>query len=343
MAGAGRRHRLIGAIAALTTACSELPPVAATEPGPPLRLESGATRLDLRFACGETECAGWLYLPASAALAPVVVMGSGFAGTRDVALPWFAERFAAAGIAAFVFDYRHFGASGGSPRQLLNPWQQIDDWRDAIAFVRTRDDVDGARVALWGSSMGGGHALIAGARDRRVRAVFAQAPVVDTSVQGDTVYFGAPWLARVVLTAWADLFVEFLGHGPVTIPAIAPTGGFGMIVGDDFYADFQRLVDPGSTFRNWIAAHSVFTFDGYDPAIEAAPLGMPVLLAASRTDRIVPFVAVERFAVAHPKVRVETFEGDHFDVYLPPARERTAELATAFLAERLAPVAATSP
>lgn len=342
MLGARRRHLLVWLIAALTMGC-ELPPVAATEAGPPLRLDGGATRLDLRFPCGATECAGWLFLPASAQLAPVVVMASGFAGTRDVALPWFAERFAAAGIAAFVFDYRHFGASGGSPRQLLNPWQQIDDWRDAIAFVRTRDDVDGSRIALWGTSMGGGHALIAGARDRRVRAVFAQAPVVDTSVQADTVYFGVPWLARVVLTAWADLFIEFLGRGPVTIPVFAPAGGFAMIVGDGAYAAFERLVDPGSTWRNAIAAHSVLTFDGYDPAIEAAPLGMPVLLVASRTDRIVPFDVVERFAVAHPKVRVETFEGDHFEVYSSPARERAAELATAFLAERLGPTAATSP
>jgi hypothetical protein len=51
-------------------------------------------------------------------------MGHGFAGTRDVALPFFAQRFAASGLAALVIDYRHFGASGGAPRQLIDPWEQ---------------------------------------------------------------------------------------------------------------------------------------------------------------------------------------------------------------------------
>jgi pimeloyl-ACP methyl ester carboxylesterase len=300
-------------------------------------------RNDLRFPCGVTLCAGWLFLPAAPARAPVVVMASGFAGTRDIALPWFAERFAAAGFAVFVFDYRNFGASGGAPRQLLNPWQQLDDWSAALAFVRKRDDVDATRIALWGSSMGGGHALIAAARDGHVRGVFAQAPLVDTSVEAQTNYFGAIWLVRVILTAWADLVAESLGRGPVMMPVIARAGDFGMIVDDAAHAAFERLVERGSTYRDEIAAHSVWTFDEYDPARLATPLEVPVLLVASRTDRLVPFEVVLRFAAAHPQVRVETFEGDHFDVYSSPARERAADLATAFFTERLAPDVATSP
>ncbi len=209
------------AFAASLTACSKLPATYATEPGPTLRLEGGATRLDLRFECGRAMCAGWLYLPARPAPPPVVVMASGFAGTRDVALPWFAEHFAAAGLAAFVFDYRFFGASGGSPRQLVNPWEQVDDWSAALAFLRKRSDIDATRIALWGSSMGGGHALIAAARDAHVRGVFAQAPLVDTSVQGDTNYFGALWLVRLMFTAWADLVAESVGRGPIMMASIA--------------------------------------------------------------------------------------------------------------------------
>jgi len=317
--------------------------VPAVAPGPPLRLGGGVVRSDLRFPCGVTLCAGWLFLPAAPARAPVVVMASGFAGTRDVALPWFAERLAAAGLAVFVFDYRNFGASGGAPRQLLNPWQQLDDWSAALAFVRKRDAVDATRIALWGSSMGGGHALIAAARDGHVRGVVAQAPLVDTSVEAQTNYFGAGWLVRVVLTAWADLIAESLGRGPITMPVVAKAGGFGMIVDDADYAAFMRRIEPGSTFRNEIAAHSVLTFDEYDPAELVAPLEMPVLLVASRTDRLVPFAVVQRFAAAHPQVRVETFEGDHFDIDSPPARERAADLAIAFFSERLAPNVATSP
>lgn len=325
----------LAAFAALLAGCSELPPEYAKKAGPAVQLEGGVTRLDLRFDCGTTKCAGWLYLPLAPAPAPVVVMASGFAGTRDVALPWFAERFAAAGFAVFLFDYRYFGASGGAPRQLVNPWDQLDDWTAALAFVRTRGDIDASRIALWGSSMGAGHALITAARDGGVRGVFAQAPLVDTSVQGETNYFGALWLLRVVLTAWADLIAESIGRGPVMMPVFAKAGGFGMIVDDADYAAFERLVEPGSTYRNDMAAHSVLTFDEYDPAQQAKHLDVPVLLLASRTDRMVPFTAVEGFAAAHPRVRIEVFEGDHFDIYASPARERAADLAIAFLREQL--------
>jgi len=119
------------------------------------------------------------------------------------------------------------------------------------------------------------------------------------------------------------------------MPVVAKSGGFGMIVDDADYAAFMRRIEPGSTFRNEIAAHSVLTFDEYDPARLATPLGMPVLLVASRTDRLVPFAVVQRFAAAHPQVRVETFEGDHFDIDSSPARERAADLAIGFFSERL--------
>lgn len=308
----------------------------AAEPGPTLRLDGGVERLDLRFACGAAQCAGWLFLPASPAPAPVVVMGHGFAGTRDVALPWIAERFASAGIGAFVFDYRHFGASGGAPRQLVDPWRQLEDWAAALAFVRTRAEVDATRVALWGTSMGGGHALIAAARDGRVRGVVAQAPLIDTSVEGEATFFGIRWAIRLLFTAWADLVASGFGGEPVTMPAIAPAGGFGMIVDDAAHAAFERLVERGSTYRNEVAARSVLTFDEYDPAVQGASIAVPVLLIASRSDRFAPFSAVEAFAGARPNVAVEIFEGDHFDIYASPARERAAKIGVSFLARVLA-------
>jgi fermentation-respiration switch protein FrsA (DUF1100 family) len=78
-------------------------------------------------------------------------------GARDQRLDAFAERFARAGLAALVFDYRHFGDSQGEPRQLLDIGRQLADWRAAIGYARTVDGIDPARIALWGSSFSGGH------------------------------------------------------------------------------------------------------------------------------------------------------------------------------------------
>jgi pimeloyl-ACP methyl ester carboxylesterase len=92
----------------------------------------------------------------------------------------YAERFAAAGLAALVFDYRNFGASEGEPRQLLDIGMQQEDWLAAIARARGLDKVDPERIALWGTSHSGGHAVALAAREPRIAAaVVAQVPFAD--------------------------------------------------------------------------------------------------------------------------------------------------------------------
>jgi pimeloyl-ACP methyl ester carboxylesterase len=310
-------------------------PGAAAAAAPPERLPGGVRRLDLRFPCGASTCAGWLYLPGDRGLPPGVVMAHGFAGTRDVGLPVIAERFAHDGIGAFVFDYRHFGASGGWPRQVVDPRTQLDDWRAALAFMRARSDVDGRRLAVWGASLGGGHALIIASEDHDLRAVVVQAPLIDTAVEGEATFYGAAWAARVVLSGWADLLCSALGGDPVMRPAIARRGEFGMIVDDAAYAAFEKLVGPRSTYRNAVAMRSPFNFHGYDPSAHIAAIRAPVLLIASRTDRFAPFGPAQAYAASAPNVTLETFDGDHFDVYSPPAVTRAGDLSAAFLGHHL--------
>jgi alpha-beta hydrolase superfamily lysophospholipase len=65
---------------------------------------------------------------------PTIVMAHGFSAVNEMYLDRFAEVFAAAGLGALVFDNRNFGASGGQPRQEIDPWEQVRDYRDAITF-----------------------------------------------------------------------------------------------------------------------------------------------------------------------------------------------------------------
>jgi pimeloyl-ACP methyl ester carboxylesterase len=322
-------------IALLAGACTDMPDVPAAPIAADVKLDAGVVRRDLRFPCGATACAAWLYLPAGGR-APLVVMGHGFAGTRDVALPAFALSFARAGMAVLVFDYRGFGASGGAPRQLVDPWLQLDDWRTALAFGHGLGAVDGDRVALFGTSLGAGLALITAADDAAgVRAVVAQVPLVDSRSEGEATFYGARWLVRLLLTGWADLASEKLFAQTIEMHAIAPAGGFGMIVDDAAFAAFEKLVEPDSTYRNAVVAHSPFTFDDWNPAPYAATLEMPVLLVASRADRFAPFAAVEDLAARNPHATVAEIEGDHFEVYSSPVRERALAAETAFLTRQL--------
>ena len=77
-----------------------------------------------------------------------------------------------------MHDHRSFGASDGEPRFDVDPWRQIADWRRAISYLENRPEVDPHRIGLWGTSYAGGHAIVLGATDRRLRAVVAQVPTI---------------------------------------------------------------------------------------------------------------------------------------------------------------------
>src|SRR3989441_4248503 len=122
---------------------------------------------------------GWLYLPdLTAGQVATVVMAHGFSAVKEMYLDRFAEVFAASGLGALVFDNRNFGASDGEPRQHIDPWQQVRDYRDAITFAETVAEVDRNRIGVWGSSYSGGHVLVMGAIDRRVRCLVSQVPLI---------------------------------------------------------------------------------------------------------------------------------------------------------------------
>jgi predicted acyl esterase len=114
---------------------------------------------------------------------PVVVMGGGWCYVKELIMPEYAEFFVRAGMAVLIFDYRCSGASDGMPRQHLDPWHQIADYRsaiDAVSYLETfAGVVDPARIGVWGISYAGGHSLIVGAIDPRVKCIVSQIPIIE--------------------------------------------------------------------------------------------------------------------------------------------------------------------
>src|SRR5918997_676201 len=93
-------------------------------------------RQDVEFDAEGVTLRGWLYTPDGAGEgAPTVVMAHGFSAVKEMYLDRFAEAFAEAGLAALVFDNRNFGASDGEPRQEIDPWAQVRDYRHAITHL----------------------------------------------------------------------------------------------------------------------------------------------------------------------------------------------------------------
>lgn len=147
---------------------------------------SAFNRTDVKFASGNELCAAWVYRPtapplgtrstSSSARFPAMILGHGLGGIKEMGLDRYASRFVSLGIVCVVFDYRHFGESGGEPRQLLDINLQLQDWDAALNYTSKLEDVDSERTGNFGSSFGGGHVISVAANDKRVKAVISQCP-----------------------------------------------------------------------------------------------------------------------------------------------------------------------
>lgn len=110
---------------------------------------------------------------------PLVVMAGGWCYVKEIVMPYYAKYFHDIGCATLRFDYRTFGESTGAPRQHLDPWKQIEDYRNAISFAETLPNIDLERTGIWGISYSGGHVLIVAAIDQRAKFAISTIPVVD--------------------------------------------------------------------------------------------------------------------------------------------------------------------
>jgi uncharacterized protein len=92
-------------------------------------------RSEARFRAEDrVELCGRLYLPVrDAQCCPAITMAHGYAGVKEHSIARFAETFADAGL-VLLHDHRTFGVSDGEPRQDIDPWRQIADWRRAISL-----------------------------------------------------------------------------------------------------------------------------------------------------------------------------------------------------------------
>ena len=291
---------------------------------------------DIEFHSGGTTCAAWLYRPEGESHEephPIVVLAHGFGGVREARLWAYAERFAAAGLAALVFDYRHFGASGGEPRQLLDIDLQLEDWRAAIAFARRLDGIDPERVALWGSSFSGGHVAMLAAEDHRVAAAVSQGAFLDGLwVLGAS---GPRNALRLALAGLRDEGRRLLGRAPYTIPIVGPPGSVAAINSPGAEQGYRSLFSDGAEFRNEVAARIGLRIASYRPIRHAAAITCPWLVCVVDGDVVTPPRPALKAAGLAPRGEARRYEGEHFEIYVGELFERIVADQVEFLERHL--------
>ena len=277
-------------------------------------------------SAGETIAATWYRPDVSAASVPCVVMGHGFTLTRRDGIPEYAQRLAAAGFAALAFDYRHWGDSTGNPREWISLPEQLADWQAAVRHARTLQGVDAGRIAVWGFSMGGGHALLSAARDTRIAATVALMPSTDPLAALPPAAVGLRMISRALR--------EMITRRTVTMPAAGPPGSFAVIRAPEALPGFERLTSDRD-WRNDVNTSWLLAGRRWRPVREATNIRAPVLLQLGDRDRAVPLAPIEQTATRAAHAELKRYDVDHFACFRPEHIDPLASDQIEFLRRRL--------
>jgi uncharacterized protein len=263
---------------------------------------------------------GWLYLPETQNRpSPVVVLSHGFSAVKEMYLDRFAEAFAAAGLASVVFDHRNFGASDGEPRQEIDPWAQVRDYRHAVTWLSSQPELDANRVGIWGSSYSGGHVLAVGALDRRVKCVVAQVPLV-SGHDNARALVRADFIAGLRAAFDDDRAKRFRGEAPAMIKVVDadPLAPSALPTADSWawFSETGKIRAP--LWRNEVTLRSVEMFTEYEPGAYLPFLApTPLCMIVAVNDHLTPAeLAIAAFDTAHEPKRLVLLPGGHFDAYV---------------------------
>ena len=296
-----------------------------------------APRQDLFFSSHGLRCAAWFYPAPGVAPRALVIMAHGLGATRELGLDAFALRFQAAGFSVLVFDYRHYGASEGEPRELMSVGKQLDDWRAAIAYGKTLPNIDSKRVAIWGSSFGGGHTMRLASENLGVAAAVSQVPFSN----GIASVLKIPLLTVLLITfnALLDLARQLFGLSPRYIGLVGKPGAVAMMTAPDCNDGYLRLVSADTlargTWRNRMTARAGLAIPMYMPGRVAAKVAIPILFAIAENDSIAPAAPTHAIAKRVARAEVKSYPNGHFDYYSGAGFEQIVADELAFLTRHL--------
>lgn len=120
---------------------------------------------------GSFDLAGLLHLPDDQGSFPAVVLSTPGSSVKEQIGANYASRLAARGIAALVFDPAYQGESGGTPRDLEDPYRRGEDISFAIDALQRVPGIAADRIGVLGICAGGGYAVHTARTDHRIRAV----------------------------------------------------------------------------------------------------------------------------------------------------------------------------
>jgi len=271
------------------------------------------TREDVNFYSEGTRCSAWLYLPTSDSKCPIIVMAHGLGGTRELRIYEYAERFAQAGYACFLFDYRNFGSSDGNKRQLINVKVQLEDWNNAIEFIKKDNRIDGKQLLLFGTSFSGGHVIWLSAHRDDVKGAIAQCPYTDTLATIKAV--SLRYILKKIPFVIADLLSCITGYHPVMLKLSTYKGENAFMETDE--ETYKQFVGDAE-FINEVPARTLLEFVKYSPGKYFSRVENPIYVAVCSKDVLAPAEKTIQLAGKTKYSICKKYDCGHFEIYLNP-------------------------
>lgn len=273
------------------------------------------TRSRFIFTSQDIDLVGDLYTPDTASKGIVVTTGP-LTSVKEQAAGVYARAMAERGYTALAFDHRTFGESGGTPRQLENPYAKAEDISVAVTALLARPELAGQKVYGVGVCAGGGYMAHAVAHDDRFSG-FAGVAGVYSDRDKTRAWMGEGYDAAKARAQAAQARFEATGEAE-TIPAVAQDLGDVAMPLKEAYDYYGTPRGQVPNYVNGFAVQSrLYTLD-FDVQTLAADIKVPTLIVHSQ-NALAPSLAEAFFArLTAPKQQLWLESQGQIDFYDDP-------------------------
>ena len=242
----------------------------------------------LYVPCDQEMIAADFYIPKTNNKSAVIIMAHGFAGLRQFKLIQYAQRFAQAGYAVILFDYRYWGGS-------------------------TCKFIDNRRIVLWGTSLSGGYALSLASELKNIQAIMVQIPYVDGAETAKL--YPLQRYPQALKLSSQDYMGSKMGLNPKRLPVVDQYKLCFMPTADSYYG-YLSIVNPDYYWSGEVPARVFFNLMRYRPIQLVRQINIPVLFIAAQHDSLIPIESSREAATnIAPFVSYHEWDMKHFDIY----------------------------
>lgn len=210
--------------------------------------------------------------------------------------------------------------------------RQVADWRAALAYSRLLHDGDSRRIAIWGSSFGGGHVIRVAAREP-VAAAIAMCPF--TSGPASAKALGALTSAKLLPGALRDAATARTRRGAHGVALFGPPRAAALMNSPDAEPGMRALIPEGVDFDERIDGRIALHLPYQLPGRHTRRIPAPILFVVCDHDTLTPAETTVKYAERAPRGEIKRYPAGHFDVFQGPVFERMVADQVDFLTRHL--------